>query len=255
MCINISLDSIWISIWLLKVRAIAIILRFLIRENKIKSGKNQGIWLLKMCGHSVIKYFFSCFSSFILFSFQCMYVYCGFGGIEYASLMAAWYTGIAAHHRDCWSQLPRNYGTFTYSPSTKSLPRTMDINKSIYWWKYSPKIYVLWRQWLQRPWWSCWLYRWKIYSWFPWWRLLCEYLTLYHMEVEFGRWDYHKCPKISDTRVSDKMVYANNADPDWECSFKSSLIRVFFVYHSAKYFMKQLHKKAKFRPKKYGLKC
>ena len=44
-------DSIWISIWLLKVGAIAIILRFLIRENQIKSGKNQGIWLLKMCGH------------------------------------------------------------------------------------------------------------------------------------------------------------------------------------------------------------
>ena len=53
LCINMSLDSIWISIWLLKVGAIAIILRFLIRENQIKSGKNQGIWLLKMCGHPV----------------------------------------------------------------------------------------------------------------------------------------------------------------------------------------------------------
>ena len=49
-----SLDSIWISIWLLKVGAIVIILRFLIRENQIKSGKNQGIWLLKMCGHPAL---------------------------------------------------------------------------------------------------------------------------------------------------------------------------------------------------------
>ena len=54
LCINMSLDSIWISIWLLKVGAIAIILRFLIRENQIKSGKNQGIWLLQMCGHPAL---------------------------------------------------------------------------------------------------------------------------------------------------------------------------------------------------------
>ena len=25
---------------------------------------------------------------------------------------------------------------------------------------------------------------------------------------------YSKCPKISNTKVSDKMTYANNADPD-----------------------------------------
>ena len=25
---------------------------------------------------------------------------------------------------------------------------------------------------------------------------------------------YHKCPKISYTKVADKMAYANNADPD-----------------------------------------
>ena len=26
--------------------------------------------------------------------------------------------------------------------------------------------------------------------------------------------DYRKCPKISYTKVSDKMTYANSADPD-----------------------------------------
>ena len=26
--------------------------------------------------------------------------------------------------------------------------------------------------------------------------------------------EYHKCPKISNTNVSDKMAYANSADPD-----------------------------------------
>ena len=26
--------------------------------------------------------------------------------------------------------------------------------------------------------------------------------------------EYDKCPKISNTKVSDKMTYANSADPD-----------------------------------------
>ena len=44
--------------------------------------------------------------------------------------------------------------------------------------------------------------------------------------------------KFSNTKMSDKMAYANSVDPD-----QSSLIRVYTVCHSAKYFKKQLHKK------------
>ena len=29
---------------------------------------------------------------------------------------------------------------------------------------------------------------------------------------------YGKCPKISNTKGSDKMTYANSADPDWTAS-------------------------------------
>ena len=43
---------------------------------------------------------------------------------------------------------------------------------------------------------------------------------------------YGKFPKISNTKVHDKMTYA-----------RSSLIRVYSVCHSTKYFKKRLHKK------------
>ena len=38
--------------------------------------------------------------------------------------------------------------------------------------------------------------------------------------------------------MSNKMIYANSADPD-----QTALIRVYIVCHSTKYFKKQLHKK------------
>ena len=50
---------------------------------------------------------------------------------------------------------------------------------------------------------------------------------------------YSKCPKISNTKVSDKMTYANSA----VLYQRSSLIRVYTVCHSTMYFQKQLHKK------------
>ena len=52
---------------------------------------------------------------------------------------------------------------------------------------------------------------------------------------------YGKCPKILNTKVSDKMTVANSADPDQTASAS--------VCHSAKYLKKQLQKKTKFRPK------
>ena len=54
---------------------------------------------------------------------------------------------------------------------------------------------------------------------------------------------YGKCPKILNTKVSDKMTYANSVDPDQTAPEGSSLIRVYTVCHSTKYSMKQLHKK------------
>ena len=54
---------------------------------------------------------------------------------------------------------------------------------------------------------------------------------------------YGKCPKILNTKVSDKMPYANSADPDQPAPEGAVLIRVYTVWHSIKYFMKLLHKK------------
>ena len=52
----------------------------------------------------------------------------------------------------------------------------------------------------------------------------------------------NKCPKITYTEVADKMAYAKIADPD-QTSFRSNLIRVYMVFHFAKYLKKQLNKK------------
>ena len=46
-----------------------------------------------------------------------------------------------------------------------------------------------------------------------------------------------KCPIILYTKSSDKIAYANSVDPE------SSLIRVYTVCPSTKYFKKELHKK------------
>ena len=48
--------------------------------------------------------------------------------------------------------------------------------------------------------------------------------------------------KLSYTKLSDKMSYANIADSDQTAS-EGSLVRVYTVCHSTKYFKKQLHKK------------
>ena len=49
-----------------------------------------------------------------------------------------------------------------------------------------------------------------------------------------------KGPKRSYTTVSDKMAYANSADPDKDQRGGGG---VYTVCHSTKYFKKQLHKK------------
>ena len=53
----------------------------------------------------------------------------------------------------------------------------------------------------------------------------------------FGHHTYGKCPKNSNTKVSDKMTYANSADPD------QTAPDVYIVCHSTKYFKKPVHKK------------
>ena len=50
--------------------------------------------------------------------------------------------------------------------------------------------------------------------------------TVLYREIPNG-----KCPKNWQTKVSDKMAYANSVDPDQT------------VCHPIKYFKKQLHKK------------
>ena len=55
---------------------------------------------------------------------------------------------------------------------------------------------------------------------------------------------YGKCPKIWDTKVSDKETCANRADPDQTAP--SNLIRVYTVCHSTCIFGKLLHKKQNF---------
>ena len=62
------------------------------------------------------------------------------------------------------------------------------------------------------------------------------------------QWKYYKFPKTLYTKVSDKMAYANIADPDRTIPM-SSLITIYIACHTIKYFKKQLHKKAKFRQK------
>ena len=59
---------------------------------------------------------------------------------------------------------------------------------------------------------------------------------------------YGKCPKILYAEVSDKLAFADSADPD-QTAPRSSLIRAYTVCLSIVYLRKQLLKKAKFRPK------
>ena len=53
---------------------------------------------------------------------------------------------------------------------------------------------------------------------------------------------YVKCPKISHTKVSDKMAYANSADPD-QTAPEGAVWSGLHCLPSIKYFKKQLHKK------------
>ena len=59
---------------------------------------------------------------------------------------------------------------------------------------------------------------------------------------------YLECPKILYTKVSDKMTYANSADPDQPVPQGA----VFAIPLSI---LRNDCKKSKFRPKKYGIKC
>ena len=43
---------------------------------------------------------------------------------------------------------------------------------------------------------------------------LCSLLTTFVVFKYRGQSIYSKCPKISNTKVSEKMTYANSADPD-----------------------------------------
>ena len=52
-----------------------------------------------------------------------------------------------------------------------------------------------------------------------------------------------KCPKISYTKVSDKMAYANSADPDQTALERAVQSGSTLFCHFTKYFKKQLHKK------------
>ena len=56
-------------------------------------------------------------------------------------------------------------------------------------------------------------------------------------QVSNKKKSYGKCPTILYTKVSDKVAYANSADPD-----QTVLIKVYTVCHSIKYFKKQNHK-------------
>ena len=65
----------------------------------------------------------------------------------------------------------------------------------------------------------------------------------YHQPYQAGinntqNFHYSKCPKISYTNISDKMVYANSADPD-----QTAPEEVHIICHSTKYLVKQMHKK------------
>ena len=51
-----------------------------------------------------------------------------------------------------------------------------------------------------------------------------------------------KCTKISNTKVADKMAYANSANPD-QTAPEGGLIRVYTFCYSTKHFKKQVHKK------------
>ena len=41
-------------------------------------------------------------------------------------------------------------------------------------------------------------------------RLILFFIIFFHSQIRL----YGKCPKISHTKLSDKMAYANSADPD-----------------------------------------
>ena len=65
-----------------------------------------------------------------------------------------------------------------------------------------------------------------------------------HMYIENMNIIYGKCPKISNTKVSDKMTYANKqCKPRSGSSFRSSLIKIYNVKQSTKHFKQQVHKK------------
>ena len=88
------------------------------------------------------------------------------------------------------------------------------------------------------------------------WSLICQGNSLYFwslwvgliMQVYFLFTTLNnKCPKISHTKVSEKNGICKLCTPISDCSW--SLIRIYTVYHSTKYF-KKLHKKQNLGKKK-----
>ena len=57
--------------------------------------------------------------------------------------------------------------------------------------------------------------------------------------------NYGKCPKISYTKVSDKISYANSADPDQTAPEGAVWSGSTLFAISTEYFKKQLHRKQK----------
>ena len=66
---------------------------------------------------------------------------------------------------------------------------------------------------------------------------------------------YSKCSKISYTKVSDKMAYANSADLDQTVHEGAAWSGSTVFANSTKHFKKQMHKKQNFRQNKCGRKC
>ena len=65
-----------------------------------------------------------------------------------------------------------------------------------------------------------------------------------------------KCPKISYTLVSDKIAYANSADPD-QTAPEGAVCSGFTLFAIPLSILrkKKTVQKAKIRPKRYGKKC
>ena len=68
-------------------------------------------------------------------------------------------------------------------------------------------------------------------------------LEMTHKVTTFELSQYGKCPKITNTKVSDKMIYANSADQDQTAPEGAVWSGSTLFAIPLKYFKEQLHKK------------